>query len=223
MALSTQLREKLQEIQERYQALEKELADPAVLSDGALYKKRAKEHADLSDVVEAFRSYQKADGQVEESLQLLDDSDPELAEMAQAELEEGRERLEEIEGELHVLLLPKDPNDEKNVILEVRAGTGGEEAALFAADLFRMYLRFAERQGWQSEILSSHETGAGGFKEVVALITGHGAYSKLKYESGVHRVQRVPVTESQGRVHTSAVTVAVLPEAEEVEVDIKTR
>lgn len=222
MALSTQLRQKLKEVEDRYLALEKELADPSVLGDAALYQKTAKEHSDLSGVVEAFRDYQKTDEQVQESLQLLDDKDPELVELAQAEMEEGKERLVDLEDKLHFLLLPKDPNDEKNVILEVRAGTGGEEAALFAANLFRMYLRFAERQGWKSEILGSHETGSGGFKEVVALIAGKGAYSKLKYESGVHRVQRVPVTESQGRVHTSAVTVAVLPEAEEVEVDIKT-
>jgi peptide chain release factor 1 len=150
----------------------------------------------------------------------MDDEDRELAEMAAAEVAEAEESLPGLEDQIQLLLLPRDPNDEKNVLLEVRAGTGGEEAALFAADIFRMYLRFAERKGWQSEIMSCHETDSGGFKEVIVLISGQGAYSQLKFESGVHRVQRVPTTESQGRIHTSAVTVAVLPEAEEVELDI---
>ena len=220
MALSEQVIEKLGETEKRYQELESSLADPQVLADNEAYQKVAKEHADLGGIVSAFREYRELSSQLEENRELMHDQDQELAEMAAEEVAQVEARLPELEKEIQTLLLPSDPNDEKNVILEVRAGTGGEEAALFAADLFRMYLRFAERQGWKSEIMSSHPTDSGGFKEVIALITGRGAYSQLKYESGVHRVQRVPATESQGRIHTSAVTVAVLPEAEEVELDI---
>ena len=169
----------------------------------------------------AYKEYTSTADQIEENQELLDDSDPEMVELARSEIEEGWERLDELEQEMQVLLLPKDPNDEKNVILEVRAGTGGDEAGLFAGDLLRMYLRFADIMNWKTEIMSSHETASGGFKEVIVMISGKGAYSQLKYESGVHRVQRVPETESQGRIHTSAASVAVLPEAEDVEVDIK--
>ena len=221
MALSEKVLDKLAQVEERLVELEKMLADPAVLAHGERYQKTAKEHAELAPLVEAYRTYRETERQLAENRELLEDEDRELAELAAAEVEEGRTRLAGLEEEIKRLLLPRDPNDDKNVILEIRAGTGGEEASLFAADLLRMYLRMAERQGWKSEILSSHPTDSGGFKEVIALISGKGAYSQLKYESGVHRVQRVPETESQGRIHTSAVTVAVLPEAEEVEVDIR--
>lgn len=221
MSLNPQIVKKLEEVSERFRKLEKSLADPELITDNERFQKAAKEHSDLSRLVETFREYRQVEEQLEENRQLVDDEDRELAEMAQAEVEEGEARLKELEERLKMLLLPKDPNDDKNVILEIRAGTGGDEAALFAGDLLRMYLRFAENQGWKTDIMSAHEIPGGGFKEVVVEIAGQGAYSKLKFESGVHRVQRVPVTESQGRIHTSAVTVAVLPEAEEVELDIK--
>ncbi|MGD9124675.1 MAG: peptide chain release factor 1 [Desulfarculaceae bacterium] len=221
MALNQGLIAKLEELKARHQELEQGMADPKVLADNEAYQKMAKEHADLSQLVAAFSEYNSTLAQLEDNRQLLEDDDSELAQLAQAEVEEDQQRLDELEQQLNLLLLPKDPNDDKNVFLEIRAGTGGEEAALFAADLLRMYLRFGERRGWKTEIMSEHPTNTGGFKEVVVLITGKGAYSQLKYESGVHRVQRVPVTESQGRIHTSAVTVAVLPEAEDVELEIK--
>jgi len=220
MALREQVIQKLGETEERYLALESSMAEPEVLADNEAYQKIAKEHSDLGRLVEVYRQYRDLGRQLEENRRLMDDEDRELAEMAAAEVAEAEESLPGLEDQIQLLLLPRDPNDEKNVLLEVRAGTGGEEAALFAADIFRMYLRFAERKGWQSEIMSCHETDSGGFKEVIVLISGQGAYSQLKFESGVHRVQRVPTTESQGRIHTSAVTVAVLPEAEEVELDI---
>jgi len=221
MPLREQVVEKLKEARELHRKAEERLADPQVLANNEAYQKVAKEHSDLSRLVDAFNEYTELERQLEDNRELMRDEDPELAEMAAAEVAAAEERLPELEKEIDFLLLPKDPNDEKNVILEVRAGTGGEEAALFAADLFRMYNRLAERRGWQVEMMSAHESATGGFKEVVALIKGNGAYSWLKYESGVHRVQRVPETESQGRVHTSAATVAVLPEAEEAELDIK--
>ncbi|KMY69203.1 peptide chain release factor 1 [Desulfocarbo indianensis] len=216
-----QVVDKLKEATELHRKAEERLADPQVLANNEVYQKVAKEHSDLSRLVDAFNEYNELERQLEDNRELMRDEDPELAEMAAAEVAAAEERLPELEKEIDFLLLPKDPNDEKNVILEVRAGTGGEEAALFAADLFRMYNRLAERQSWQVEMMSAHESATGGFKEVIALIKGNGAYSWLKYESGVHRVQRVPETESQGRVHTSAATVAVLPEAEEAELDIK--
>ncbi len=221
MPLREQVEEKLKEAEQRHQELERRLADPQVLADNEAYQKVAKEHSDLGRLVEAYHQYQELERQLKDNRELMQDEDQELAELAAAEVAEAEKRLPELEKEIDLLLLPKDPNDEKNVILEVRAGTGGEEAALFAADLFRMYTRLAERQGWQVEMMSAHESATGGFKEVIALIKGKGAYSWLKYESGVHRVQRVPETESQGRIHTSAATVAVLPEAEEAELDIK--
>ena len=221
MALSEQILDKLSELKQRHAELEAMMADPQVLADGETYQKTAKEHADLTPVVEGYSEYIGIQEQIAENQELLDDSDQELAEMARLEIEEGEARQEELTEKIQILLLPKDPNDEKNVILEVRAGTGGDEAAIFAGDLLRMYLRYADNMGWKTEIMSSHETGANGYKEVIVLISGKGAYSQLKYESGVHRVQRVPETESQGRIHTSAASVAVLPEAEDVEVDIK--
>jgi peptide chain release factor 1 len=221
MSLSDLLLKKLDEVEERYEAVESRLALPEVLADQEAYQKTAKEHADLAPLVDAYRTYQEISEQLVENRELMKDDDPEMAELAEAEVHEQEAKLEELEEKIQFLLLPKDPNDDKNVILEIRAGTGGDEAALFAADLLRMYLRFGERNNWKTEIMNEHVTAGGGFKEVCVMISGKGAYSKLKYESGVHRVQRVPVTESQGRIHTSAVTVAVLPEAEDVEVDIK--
>ncbi len=192
-----------------------------MIANRSEYQKCAKEHADLTALIEAFRDYEKTGLQLDEAQQMLREGDEELREMAKEEIPLLKARVEELEQRITVLLLPKDPNDDKNVILEIRAGTGGDEAGLFAADLFRMYARFAEISGWRVEVLSSSAaSGMGGFKEVIAMIEGRGAYSRFKYESGVHRVQRVPVTEAQGRIHTSAVTVAVLPEAEDVEVQI---
>ena len=212
--------DKLAEVERRFAELEEMLGDPDVIGDRARFVKVSREHASLTEVVEAYRSFS---GLVEEEdglLELLEDDDAEVRAMAEEELPGLRERKQELEQSLQILLLPKDPNDEKNVILEIRAGTGGEEAGLFAADLFRMYTRYAEERGWKVDILDSNATGLGGYKEIVAAIEGAGAFSRLKFEGGVHRVQRVPATETQGRIHTSAVTVAVLPEADEVEVDI---
>ncbi len=213
--------QRIKDIEKRYEELERLLSDPAVIANRAEYQKLAKEHADLTPLIETFRDYENTGRQLDEAQQMLREGDEGLRELAKEEIPPLKEKIEQLEQRLMVLLLPKDPNDEKNVILEIRAGTGGDEAGLFAADLFRMYARFAEISGWRVEVLSSSAaSGMGGFKEVIAMIEGRGAYSRLKYESGVHRVQRVPVTEAQGRIHTSAVTVAVLPEAEEVEVQI---
>jgi peptide chain release factor 1 len=213
--------QRIKDIEKRYEELERLLSDPAVIANRSEYQKLAKEHADLSALIETFREYEKTGRQLDEAQQMLREGDEELRELAKEEIPQLKARVEELEQRITVLLLPKDPNDDKNVILEIRAGTGGDEAGLFAADLFRMYARYAETSGWRVEVLSSSAaSGMGGFKEVIAMIEGRGAYSRLKYESGVHRVQRVPVTEAQGRIHTSAVTVAVLPEAEDVEVHI---
>ena len=211
---------KLEEVADRYREIEGLLADPKGISDQSRYRTLSKEHADLSDLMTAYQRYCKVSAELADSKQLLEDSDPDVREMARAEVESLEQERLQLEEQLKLLMLPKDPNDERNIILEIRAGTGGDEAALFAGELFRMYCRFSEAQGWKVEILSSAEAEVGGFKEVVAMITGKGAYSKFKYESGTHRVQRVPETEAQGRIHTSACTVAVLPEAEDVEVDI---
>ncbi len=211
---------KLDELEARYTQLEKELSDPDVFKDQKKYQAIAKEHSDLGAVVRANREYTEVKEQIAENRELLNDPDPEMQELAKAELEELEAREERLENELKQLLLPKDPLDEKNVLLEIRAGTGGDEAALFAADLFRMYCRYAEEKGWKVEVLSEHSTGIGGYKEIIAMISGNRVYSHLKFESGTHRVQRVPDTETQGRIHTSAVTVAVLPEADEVDVEI---
>ena len=211
---------RLEEVESRFLKLEESLSDSEILRNQAAYQKLAKEHSDLAPLIARYRQYKALTEEVRQNQELLEDSDPEMRELARAEIEKLKEVLSEKEKEISFLLLPKDPNDEKNIFLEIRAGTGGEEAGLFAADLFRMYSKYAESMGWKVETMSDHPTGMGGYKEVIALIEGKGVYSKLKYESGVHRVQRVPSTESQGRLHTSAVTVAVLPEAEEVDVVI---
>ena len=212
---------KLRDIELRYRELEGFLSDPQVVSKQGQYQKYAKEHSDLTELVEAIRLYEALKTQIAENQDLLAGSDEEIRAMAREELPQLQERLASLEERVKVLLLPRDPNDDKNVFLEIRAGTGGDEAGLFVGDLFRMYARYAESQGWKVEIVSSSAAGGmGGFKEIIAQIEGTGAYSRLKYESGVHRVQRVPVTEAQGRIHTSAVTVAIMPEAEEVEVTI---
>jgi peptide chain release factor 1 len=210
----------LQEVENRYDELEQLLADPKVLGSPKEMQKLAKERAGISKLVETYRFYKKVGEEMEASHGLLAESDEEMRELAKAELQSLKERQAALEEEIKVLLLPQDPKDEKNIFLEIRAGTGGEEAALFAAALFRMYSKFAEMNHWRVEVMSQNSTGLGGFKEIIALIEGKKVYSRLKYESGVHRVQRVPVTESSGRIHTSAVTVAVLPEANEVEVEI---
>jgi peptide chain release factor 1 len=213
--------ERLEQIAARYQDLGREMADPEIVSDPQKYQKVAKQHRDLQPMVEKFGEYGRTQQGIADAKLMLHESDPEIRAMAEEELRELEERAPRLEEELKLLLLPKDPNDEKNVILEIRAGTGGDEASLFAAQVFRMYARFAEQHRWKVEVLSSSESGVGGLKEVIALIEGDRVYSQLKYESGVHRVQRVPATETQGRVHTSAVTVAVLPEAEEVDIKIE--
>ncbi|ACV61027.1 peptide chain release factor 1 [Desulfofarcimen acetoxidans DSM 771] len=213
--------ERLQKIEERYEELGDLMGDPEVMADHSRWQQYVKAHADMQDIVNVYREYRQLDQEVSDARELLKDKlDEDFREMVELELEELSEKKEELVQKLKLLLLPKDPNDDKNVILEVRAGTGGEEAALFAGDLFRMYTRYAEKQGWRTEVLDANYTDIGGFKEVVCMIEGKGAYSRLKFESGVHRVQRVPSTESGGRIHTSAATVAVLPEAEEVEIDI---
>jgi peptide chain release factor 1 len=212
--------ERLQGIEERYLQLEQALSDPQTIANPKEYQRLAKEHSELAPCVQTLRRYRHLSKQLEETKELLDDSDQEIRELAREENRRLQADLEEGEQQLRELLTPRDPSDEKNVILEIRAGTGGDEAALFASDLARMYTRYAETMGWKMEVLNSHSTGIGGYKELILSLSGRGAYSRLKHESGVHRVQRVPTTEAQGRIHTSAVTVAVLPEAEEVEVHI---
>ncbi len=213
--------DKLKNIEKRYHELNKLLSDPKVIAQPSEFQKFAREHAELAGIVQEFRELDKTRRQIEENEALLaEEKDPDLLELASQERDDLKSKQEALEKKLKLLLVPKDPRDKKNAILEIRAGTGGEEAALFAGDLFRMYSRFAETQKWKVEILNSHSTGKGGFKEVIADIRGKGVYGKLKFESGTHRVQRVPETESQGRVHTSAVTVAILPEAEEVDLQI---
>jgi peptide chain release factor 1 len=213
--------DRLENLERQYLDLENRLADPEVLRQQEEYLRLSREHAELTPLVQAFRRYRQLQKELADSQSLLkEESDEELKALAREEIQTLREQMQAVEEELRLLLLPKDPNDEKNVILEIRAGTGGEEACLFAADLFRMYSRLAERRGWKLEVLSHSPTGLGGFKEIIAAISGDRVYSQLKFESGTHRVQRVPETESQGRIHTSAVTVAILPEAEEVDVQI---
>jgi peptide chain release factor 1 len=215
------LKDRLESLDSRYQELETALTDPEVIRAQDVYQKYRKELADLTPLIQTFRRFQQVQKELAENQILLkEETDEELKAYAREEIGSLKDQAAQLEEELRFLLLPKDPNDEKDVILEIRAGTGGEEAGLFAADLFRMYTRLAERKGWKLEILSHSGTGIGGLKEIIASIAGNKVYSQLKYESGVHRVQRVPVTESQGRIHTSAVTVAVLPEAEEVDVQI---
>jgi len=212
--------QKLEDVERRYVELEQMLVDPAVIGDRRELARLGKERADIEEIVSKYRDWKRVRHEIEGLKALLDGSDAEIRDLAKVELPALRHRCDAIEEELKVLLLPKDPNDDRNVVLEIRAGTGGEEASLFAAALFRMYSRYAEGRRWRIEVLSANPTGLGGFKEIIALVEGRGAYSRLKYEGGVHRVQRVPVTEASGRIHTSAVTVAVLPEADEVEVDI---
>lgn len=209
------------DIESRFQQLETDLSRPEVIKDQKLFQRTARQHAELGKVVAVFRKLKKLKADLAEAHELLKDADEEMRRLARTEIDTLTSDVQATEHEIKVLLLPKDPNDERNVVLEIRAGTGGDEAALFAADLMRMYGRFVEKRNWRMEVLSSHPTGGGGFKEIILLVEGDRVYSQLKYESGVHRVQRVPITESQGRIHTSAVTVAVLPEAEEVDVDIK--
>ncbi len=213
--------DRLQAMEDRYQSLEIELSDPSVIANQEKWRVLSKEHAGLEETVLTYRKYKEAESAAAEDKEILGDhGSADLHDLAREDLKAREAEMEELDKKLHRLLIPKDPNDERNVILEIRAGTGGEEAALFAADLLRMYLKFAERKGWTTEITDSNETELGGFKEVTCMIHGKNAYSLLKFESGVHRVQRVPDTESAGRVHTSAVTVAILPEAEDVDVDI---
>ncbi|HEY3315901.1 MAG TPA: peptide chain release factor 1 [Bacillota bacterium] len=213
--------DKLKAVEERYEELNQLLADPRVLAEPAQFKKLAKEHSVLSELVAVYREYKEIDRRLTDDREMLKDKlDPEFKELVEAEAAQYERRIEELKEGLKVLLLPRDVNDEKNIIVEIRAGAGGEEAALFAADLARMYMRYSERQGWKTDILSANETGIGGYKEIIFVVEGDGAYGRLKYESGVHRVQRVPSTEASGRIHTSTATVAILPEAEEVDVQI---
>jgi peptide chain release factor 1 len=210
-----------QEIEKAFEKVEQSLADPAVLSDQAKYTDVARTHRQLGRIVTKWREFQDLAAKRDEAKSLLSDTDPDMAEMAQIEFDEIEAKLPKIEQELTLFLLPTDPNDERNTVMEIRAGTGGDEAALFAGDLFRLYSRYAELRGWKIELLSSNETGLGGFKEIIFGVNGDSVYSRLKFESGTHRVQRVPETEAQGRIHTSAVTVAVMPEADEVDIAIK--
>lgn len=213
--------DKLDAMEMKYQSLEVQLSDPSVIANQNKWRALSKEHSDLGEIVSLYREYKEANRACCEALNILDDKEQsELHELAKEDLRESEKRKEELDREIHRLLIPKDPNDGKNVILEIRAGTGGEEAALFAADLLKMYMKFAEKKGWTVELTDANETDLGGFREVTCMIYGKNAYSILKFESGTHRVQRIPATESQGRVHTSAVTVAVLPEAEDVDIDI---
>lgn len=213
--------DKLDDLLRRYEELMLELNEPSIANEQQRFRKLMKEQSDLTPIVEAYREYKKCKETVEESLMILDEeSDEEMKELAKEELNEAKSRIEELEKELKILLLPKDPNDDKNVIVEIRAGAGGDEAALFAAEIYRMYVHYAETKRWKVELVECEEIGIGGMKNVTFMVTGNGAYSVLKYESGVHRVQRVPETESGGRIHTSTITVAVIPEAEEVDVQI---
>ena len=212
---------KLENLERRYEDLEQQLSHPEVLADQDRYRKLTKAHADLKEVVDVFRKYKEVKNHLAETRSLLDDADTDIRGMAQEEMKTLEPEAESLERELTLLLLPKDPMDDKNIILEIRAGTGGDEAALFAGDLFRMYSRYADSRGWKVEVMSLSEASAGGCKEVIALIAGHKAYSHLKYEAGTHRVQRVPATESQGRIHTSAATVAIMAEAEEADINLR--
>ena len=212
---------KLENLEHRYADLEVQLSSPDVLADQEKYRKLAKAHSDLKEVVDVFKQYKEVQAGLAGNKELLADSDPEIRAMAQEEIKELEAQAEGFEHELTVLLLPKDPLDDKNIILEIRAGTGGDEAALFASDLFRMYTRYAESRGWKVEVMSASDSDSGGYKEIIALLVGQKAYSYLKYEAGTHRVQRVPATESQGRIHTSAATVAIMPEAEEADANIR--
>jgi peptide chain release factor 1 len=210
----------LERFEERFAELDRMLGDPEIIKDQKRLQKIAKEHADLGKIVELYRTARRLEAEIEENRNLLSEKDEEIKELAKEEIDYLTQERERVERELRGALVPQDPNDGKNILLEIRAGTGGEEAGLFAADMFRMYAKFAEVNGWKVDILSRNFTGVGGFKEIIALVEGDRVYSKLKFESGVHRVQRIPETESQGRIHTSAVTVAVLPEADEIEIEV---
>ena len=212
--------EKLKGVEKRFSEIEELLSDPDIINNREAYQKYVREHAELSKVVTVFRTYNQVLEDLDESMELLTDGDSDIKDLAKEEIASLTQKKESLEEDLKKLLVPRDPNDERNVIIEIRAGTGGDEAALFGGDLFRMYSKYAENRNWKVEVLSHHETGVGGFKEIIAMVHGKGAYSALKFESGTHRVQRVPTTETQGRIHTSAVTVAVLPEAEDVELQI---
>ncbi|WP_339161080.1 peptide chain release factor 1 [Siminovitchia sp. FSL H7-0308] len=213
--------DRLQSVEDRYEKLNELLSDPDIVSDPEKLKEYSKEQSAIAETVETYREYKEAKKEYDDAKEMLDDKlDPEMREMVKEEIDELAERIEVLEERLKILLIPKDPNDEKNVIMEIRGAAGGDEAALFAGDLYRMYSRYAETKGWKTEVIEEHSTGLGGFKEIIFMINGTGAFSRLKYENGAHRVQRVPETESGGRIHTSTATVAVLPEAEEVEVDI---
>ena len=212
--------EKLKGVEKRFSEIEELLSDPDIINNREAYQKYVREHAELSKVVTVFRTYNQVLEDLDESTELLTDGDSDIKDLAKEEIASLTQKKESLEEDLKKLLVPRDPNDERNVIIEIRAGTGGDEAALFGGDLFRMYSKYAENRNWKVEVLSHHETGVGGFKEIIAMVHGKGAYSALKFESGTHRVQRVPTTETQGRIHTSAVTVAVLPEAEDVELQI---
>lgn len=213
--------DRLQSVEDRYEKLNQLLMDPDIISDSKKLREYSKEQSDLQETVEAYREYKEVREQISDTKSMLEEKlDAEMREMAKEELSELEEREEELTARLKILLVPKDPNDDKNVIMEIRGAAGGDEAALFASDLYRMYSRFAEMQGWKTEVMEANATGTGGYKEIIFMINGKGAYSKLKFENGAHRVQRVPETESGGRIHTSTATVAVLPEAEEVEVEI---
>jgi len=215
------LEDKLDELVEKYQDLNKKLSDPEVINDSSKYQKLLKKHAKLKKIVEKYREYKEAKQGIEEAEEMLELDDPEMQELAEMEIEELKPKKERLEELLPIMLLPDDPNDEKNVIVEIRGGAGGDEAALFAADLYRMYTRYAEGRGWNVEIMSANPSGVGGYKEIIFTVEGEDVFKYLKYESGVHRVQRVPSTESSGRIHTSTATVAVLPEAEDVDIDIE--
>lgn len=213
--------EQIEELVKKYDEMSQKISDPEIIADQELWQKLMKEHSDLRPIVEKYQEYKQTLEAIDEALLMLEENiDEDFKELVKDELAENKKNVEPLEEELRLLLLPKDPNDDKNVIVEIRGGAGGDEAALFAADLFRMYARYAERNRWKVETMSLNESGIGGFKEAIFMIQGQGAYSKLKYESGVHRVQRIPTTESGGRIHTSTVTVAVLPEAEEVDVEL---
>ncbi|MFP4017119.1 MAG: peptide chain release factor 1 [Halanaerobiales bacterium] len=215
------LKEKLAEIENEYKELNKKLSDPEVINDTNMYRKLIKKHAKIKKMVDKYKEYKTVLTGIEEAESVLaNEKDPDVIELAKMEMEELQPKREKLEEELPILLLPEDPDDEKNVIVEIRAGAGGDEAGLFAADLYRMYVRYAESQGWKSDVMSASDSGVGGFKEVIFTLEGDDVYKRLKYESGVHRVQRVPATESSGRIHTSTATVAVMPEAEDVELEI---
>lgn len=212
--------DRLADIEKKYIDLSDKINDPDIIADNENWRKLMKEHSDIAPIVEKYREYKETEASVNEAKEMLNDSDEEMRALAKEELAEGTSRIEELKEELKILMLPKDPNDDKNVIVEIRGGAGGDEANIFAGDLFRMYSRYAERNRWKTELMSANESDAGGYREITFMINGHGAYSRLKYESGVHRVQRIPATESSGRIHTSTATVAVLPEVEAVDVKL---